>query len=227
MDRALLEAYLEEGLSLEQIGERIERHPSTVGYWIKKHGLQAAHHHRFAPRGGLTREQLAPLVEAGLTVREIASRLDRSPVTVRHWLRRYALRTRYAERLANPPIGPLPKETIRTCIHHGDGRFVLEGRGYYRCAKCRSEQVSDWRRRVKERLVAESGGSCSLCGYDRYLGALEFHHLDPATKDFNLSLRGVTRSMERLRAEVRKCVLLCANCHAEVEGGIAALERAA
>lgn len=48
---------------------------------------------------------------------------------------------------------------------------------------------------------------------------MEFHHLDPSKKEFTLSKRGA-RSLERLRAEVDKCVLLCSNCHAEVEAGL-------
>jgi hypothetical protein len=77
---------------------------------------------------------------------------------------------------------------------------------------------------VKDALVAEAGGSCVLCGYSRCLAALEFHHLDPAAKRFSLAGRGVTRSLARAREEARKCVLLCANCHAEVEAGVRTLE---
>ncbi len=69
----------------------------------------------------------------------------------------------------------------------------------------------------------EAGGACVVCGYDRYVGALEFHHLVPAEKRFALSHRGVTRSLAAARQETRRCVLLCANCHAEVEGGLARL----
>jgi hypothetical protein len=58
-----------------------------------------------------------------------------------------------------------------------------------------------------------------LCGYDRCAGALHFHHLDPAEKSFHLSMQGVARSLARAREEMAKCVLLCANCHAEVEAG--------
>jgi hypothetical protein len=101
---------------------------------------------------------------------------------------------------------------------------VLEGRGYYRCTRCRARQVSNRRRKVKRILVAEAGGRCLVCGYDRHPAALEFHHLDPAAKSFNLSLRGVTRKIDALREEARKCVLLCANCHAEVEAGVTAVE---
>lgn len=86
--------------------------------------------------------------------------------------------------------------------------------------RCRSEAVSRRRRRLKEILVAEAGGACGLCGYDRYIGALQFHHRDDANKEFGLGDRGLTRSLDALRAEAAKCILLCANCHAEVEAGI-------
>jgi len=75
------------------------------------------------------------------------------------------------------------------------------------------------RRKVKAILIAEAGGRCRLCGYDGHPAALQFHHLDANGKRFSLSQQGVSRSLERARAEARKCVLLCANCHAEVEAG--------
>jgi hypothetical protein len=71
--------------------------------------------------------------------------------------------------------------------------------------------------------VREAGGSCVLCGYDRSPAALHFHHLDPALKQFHLSREGVTRSIKAAQAEASKCVLLCANCHAEVEFGVATI----
>ena len=79
------------------------------------------------------------------------------------------------------------------------------------------------RRKVKRTLVEEAGGACRVCGYDRCITALEFHHLEPADKQFNLSHRSA-RSMTSSRAEAQKCVLLCANCHSEVEAGMLALE---
>jgi hypothetical protein len=85
------------------------------------------------------------------------------------------------------------------------------------------ERVSQRRRKMKLILVAEAGGRCALCGYDRCIGALHFHHLDPSTKRFHLSMQGVTRSLTAARAEMAKCALLCANCHAEVEAGLVTL----
>jgi 5-methylcytosine-specific restriction endonuclease McrA len=69
-------------------------------------------------------------------------------------------------------------------------------------------------------LVQEAGGKCELCGYDKYVGALEFHHREPSTKEFELSGKGQTFSLARKRAEAAKCILLCSNCHREVEDGL-------
>jgi hypothetical protein len=81
--------------------------------------------------------------------------------------------------------------------------------------------VSRRRRKVKAILVAEAGGRCALCGYGRCIGALAFHHVDPEVKSFGLAEGGLAHSLVRARGEVAKCVLLCANCHAEVEAGLA------
>lgn len=79
---------------------------------------------------------------------------------------------------------------------------------------------------MRAQLVAEAGGGCSLCGYARYVGALHFHHVDPAAKSFEIG-GGATRSLARNRQEAAKCVLLCSNCHAEVEAGLISVTPAA
>ena len=217
MDRAGLERHLDEGLSLEDIARRLGCHPSTVGYWLRKHGLQANGRERHAPRGGIEREVLEALVQEGLTLRAIAAELGVSQSTVRHWLVRHGLRT--ARRRV--PLRERPPEITRTCRTHGPTRFARVGSaGHYRCKRCRAEAVARRRRRVKEILVAEAGGSCRLCGYDRSLAALQFHHVDPATKAFGIAKGGFSRSLDKARAEAQKCVLLCSNCHAEVEAGL-------
>lgn len=71
------------------------------------------------------------------------------------------------------------------------------------------------RKKFKELLVAYKGGKCERCGYDKCIRALEFHHINHKTKEFTLS-QG-TYSFERLKKEVDKCLLVCANCHREIE----------
>jgi transposase len=220
MERRWLAEQVQAGRSIEAIAREVGRHPSTVAYWVQKYGLQSTHAARHAARGPLDRKRLRALVDAGLTTRQIAAEVGRSQATVRHWLREYDLRTARARTSQTVDV----REAVRTCSVHGDTTFVAYGPSdHLRCVLCRRQRVADHRRRVKAVLVAEAGGRCRLCGYDRYVGALHFHHNAPGEKAFGLALRGAARSLERSRAEARKCTLLCANCHAEVEAGVARL----
>jgi hypothetical protein len=72
---------------------------------------------------------------------------------------------------------------------------------------------------VKELLVEEAGACCAVCGYDRCIFNLTFHHVDPKTKSFGMSMRS-TKSLAAYREELQKCVLVCANCHGEIEAGL-------
>jgi transposase-like protein len=92
MDPHMLAAQLESGRSIEVLARELGRDPSTVAYWVNKHGLASTHAAKHASRGGIPREQLAALVEDGLTVRAIAERVGMSCSTVRHWLRRTGCR---------------------------------------------------------------------------------------------------------------------------------------
>ncbi len=218
MEKAFLEECLAEGMSLEAIGKRVGKHESTVSHWLKKYGLGAAQAEKHAAKGAPSKEEMEALLAAGLSLREVADRLDRSLATIRHWMKRYELKP--SNRSPSPP-GEKGDEISKRCRHHGVTQFVLEGRGYYRCKRCRAECVAKRRRLVKERLVEEAGGRCMICGYDRCQRVLQFHHLDPSTKEFHLGHGGLTRSLTRSRLEARKCALLCANCHGEVEAGLA------
>jgi transposase len=218
MDRASLEDLLGRGLSLEAIGRRFGRHESTVAYWVQKYGLQAVNRDKHAARGGLARDELEPLVQAGMSIAQIAEAVGRSKATVRHWLMEYGLETSQAKRRRSVVGRDL--RVILECPHHGRTEFQRRPESGYRCLKCRSAAVAKRRRRVKQTLVEEAGGVCIGCGYSRCIAALEFHHLVPSEKSFTLSHRGVARSLEKARAEASKCVLLCANCHAEVEAGV-------
>jgi transposase len=222
VDKDVLQELLGRGLSLQKIADRFGMHPSTVGYWVKKHGLSAVNGSRHAARGGISRDRLEALVAEGHSVASMADALELSTTTIRHWLRKYGIETSWVARVrhtrASRARGDLRIQ--RECATHGPTRFSLDQDRVYRCLRCRSEAVSRRRRLVRETLVREAGGHCATCGYEGYVGALQFHHLDPAAKRFALSSRGITRSIESLRAEASKCVLLCANCHAEVEAGV-------
>lgn len=222
MKRRFLEDCLAKGMSLEAIGELAGRHPSTVSYWLKKHGLKAANEARHAPKGNVDPARLRELVESGMSIRAIAKELNAGYSTIRHWIRRLNLETdrmvRRREGDAAQRAG-LRRAYLR-CPRHGHTAFFARAEGGYRCAKCNVEAVSERRRAVKRSLVNEAGGKCALCGFADHPAALQFHHLNPKTKGFHLGHQGHTRSIRRMRAEAKKCLLLCANCHAQVEAGV-------
>lgn len=101
--------------------------------------------------------------------------------------------------------------------------MAKERRTYADRAEYMKKAVIKRRKRLKQLAIQYKGGKCEICGYLRDPNALEFHHKDPRQKDFALSSRGLTRSWERVKLELEKCILLCANCHREVHSGIVQL----
>lgn len=80
--------------------------------------------------------------------------------------------------------------------------------------------VQKRRKKLRQMAIEYKGGTCQLCGYDRCDEALEFHHPDSSDKDFGISAKGYTRSWTKVKEELDKCILLCANCHREVHAGL-------
>ena len=79
------------------------------------------------------------------------------------------------------------------------------------------------RKKVRDMALEYKGGSCQICGYKKSKRALSFHHVDPKKKDFGISFRGFTRSWEKTKTELDKCILLCMNCHMEIHDGVTQL----
>lgn len=104
----------------------------------------------------------------------------------------------------------------KICKIHGLTSFTKRsGRiNLYRCKKCQIDAVHKWRKKTKLAAIEYKGGSCNNCGYNKCAEALEFHHLDISKKEFGIS-SGNTRSWEKIKIELDKCVLLCSNCHKE------------
>ncbi len=100
---------------------------------------------------------------------------------------------------------------------------MVDKRTYRDRAEYFIQAVAKRRRKIKEMAVEYKGGKCAVCGYNRYIGALDLHHLDPKTKEFGIGQKGYTRSWKKVKQEADKCILVCANCHREVEAGITQL----
>jgi hypothetical protein len=88
--------------------------------------------------------------------------------------------------------------------------------------KTNSFKVAKCRRNNKLKLIEYKGGKCEICGYNKMIpGAYDFHHKNPDEKDFGIASAGHIRSLQKLKKEVDKCILVCRNCHAEIHYEIA------
>ncbi len=110
----------------------------------------------------------------------------------------------------------------KECKIHGLTEYTVRKRdGHpHRCKKCAVNAVKKRRIQLKLMAVEYKGGKCQNpeCNYNKCIDALEFHHL--YDKDFGISTDGHIRSWERIKIELDKCLLLCANCHREVHANI-------
>lgn len=97
---------------------------------------------------------------------------------------------------------------------------MVEKRKYADRREYNIAAVTKRRKKIKQMAIEYKGGKCLFCGYHKYPGALEFHHIGNDDKDFGLSTKGLTRSWKRTKEELEKCVLVCANCHRELHAGI-------
>ena len=81
-----------------------------------------------------------------------------------------------------------------------------------------SQRFEASRRRLalKERAIAHMGGKCRICGYARCPAALDFHHIEDTDKEFSISSK---MSWVKIKPELAKCVMVCANCHREIHAG--------
>ena len=105
---------------------------------------------------------------------------------------------------------------IRTCIVCSKKYEYLRKKGH-RATRCNSCATVVKHVARKKMAIDYKGGKCVCCGYNKYYGSLDFHHI--GKKDFAIS-RNVGKKWECVLAELDKCVLLCRNCHGEVHAGI-------
>lgn len=109
------------------------------------------------------------------------------------------------------------------CKIHGESTFSYRKDGRYRCRKCSSDSVIKRRQELKKMSVNYKGGKCLLCGYNKCMSAMEFHHINPNEKDFQVS--GKSISWEKIKIELDKCILVCSNCHQEIHSGLINIPR--
>jgi predicted HNH restriction endonuclease len=91
----------------------------------------------------------------------------------------------------------------------------IDGASSY-CKPCTNAEALLRQRKYKAKCIEYKGGKCEICNYNKFQGALEFHHRDPSQKGFQLSKAKSWTFNERVKNELDKCQILCSNCHKEL-----------
>lgn len=168
----------------------------------------------------MNKELLIEYIELSYSTYKISEITGKSQTTIRYWLKKYNLNTEYKsfkdigiKEYGDFRFCPKCKKDCATTDFYS--RRGKENSSVY-CKSCTSIQTVERQRRLKQEIVDYKGGSCVKCGYNKYIGALEFHHLDPSKKDFTIAHRRLTKLNDEIKNELEKCILVCANCHREI-----------
>ncbi len=159
----------------------------------------------------MEKQTLESLVDEGLSQREICKRLGSSQTNLRYYLKKFDIKTNHKKFHPKTIINGMA-----TCKKHGLTPYSKK----VRCKKCLVESVQKRRDKLKIMAVDYKGGKCEKCGYNKCIQALDFHHVNPSEKDFGIGHNGYTRSWEKCKKELDKCIILCANCHREIHSKI-------
>ncbi len=89
------------------------------------------------------------------------------------------------------------------------GNSFIQDRNRSRCGSCNTKIR---RYRTKMAAITYLGGKCEKCGWKGNQAVFQFHHKNPAKKNFNLG-NVSNKSWDTVKQEIKKCTLLCANCH--------------
>jgi len=164
-------------------------------------------------------------INQDMSQRDIALKFNKSQTTIRYFLLKYKIVKN------NSNLSKVDIEGNKVCpccktlksynqYYFQSGKYPRQGSW---CKECMNKQVTLRQRKYKQQALDYKGSKCQICGYNTYQGALEFHHIDPNQKDFEMSKFSRNSLTNEAKIELDKCVLLCANCHREVHAGLIVL----
>lgn len=162
---------------------------------------------------------LDSLVKQGKSQREIADELRFSQSAIRHWLKKYGLNTCKRKKaqdesgLFKCPKCKTNKNANEFYRRGGSGERSNELSGY--CKQCDNKYTRKRLIDIKFKMIEYKGGKCIKCPLTleaSHYAVFEFHHRNPELKDPRFN-RIKYQSWKKIKNEIDKCDLVCANCH--------------
>ena len=164
----------------------------------------------------MDKSKLELLIEEGLTTKSIAENMNTSQTSIMYWLNKFNLSTRKN----NDIIKWCPRcKNKKNRTEFYNRRNQLGSSAY--CVDCTNKQTTERNRKAKILAVEYKGCRCEKCGYNKCIAALDFHHIDPTIKKFEIGGKKFIKLNKKITDELDKCSLLCANCHRESHASIA------
>ena len=94
----------------------------------------------------------------------------------------------------------------------------------YHCSETVKQKYRDYRNTNRKKSIRDlkiaAGGKCCICGYDKCFTSLSFHHKDPTKKEGGIAEMIYNIGKAAATEEVKKCILVCSNCHGEIHEGL-------
>ena len=172
----------------------------------------------------MKKEELELLINDGKSLNQISKETGKSLTTVRYWVKKLQIpfETKSFAEQGQKDYGEFrycPRCKKECSVNEFYNRRGKKNSSVY-CKKCTTEQVVERTQKLKQEMVDYKGGCCEICGYNRYIGALDFHHINPNEKDFTIAHIRQYKFDEVIKEELDKCMLVCSNCHREIHGGL-------
>jgi hypothetical protein len=158
----------------------------------------------------MNKEELQELINQKLSINQLSKHFKKSKSTIIYWLKKFDLKTLYLQYNKGPD-----SLYCVVCKTSAKEDFYTKGYRRFKCKTCHKKRIKEKTDNRKIELINYKGGKCLTCGYDKCIAALEFHHRDPSQKDPDWS-KSRKHKFEKIKDELDKCDLLCANCHREV-----------
>lgn len=159
----------------------------------------------------MNKEELLICIEDGMSLNKIADKYNVCQSTVRYWLNKFSLKTKNKSFIQS-------KQLFYKCKCGETDPNYFYGNKKQICSKCQNKYNTLKARQNKIQGVEYLGGKCKKCGFDKYMSALDFHHINELEKDIKFK-SSRQWSWNKLRQELDKCILLCSNCHRGVHSG--------
>jgi predicted transcriptional regulator len=226
IEKIILEKLISEGNTLKQISKNLGISRYKTRIQLKLYNLKTIY---WKPSNPPLKEKMEELIEKNFSSYRIAEEMGYSQTNIRYWLEKYGLKTHplwYIIRKEKSQeilsgYKTCPKCKIKMELNKENFYFKKNGSFHYWCKKCNDIESLKKQRQMKINSVNYKGGKCCICGYNKYVGSMDFHHIDPSKKDFSISqLR--TYSWEKIKLELDKCMLVCKNCHGEIHSRVVA-----